>query len=115
VAQTQDGGQHWQDLPDLALDNPDASVAGLALNRKLLVLAHNSLPDSRSVLDLSLSQDGIEWPVTQTLERQEMPSEFSYPAVAWADNSLWVSYTDQRRAIAWQRFNFQVSAPKKSP
>jgi predicted neuraminidase len=115
VAQTQDGGLHWQDLPDLALDNPDASVAGLALNRKLLVLAHNSLPDSRSVLDLSLSQDGIEWPVTQTLERQEMPSEFSYPAVAWADNSLWVSYTDQRRAIAWQRFNFQVSAPKKSP
>jgi predicted neuraminidase len=85
------------------------------LNRKLLVLAHNSLPDSRSVLDLSLSQDGIEWPVTQTLERQEVPSEFSYPAVAWADNSLWVSYTDQRRAIAWQRFNFQASASKKSP
>jgi len=31
VAHTVDGGQHWNDLPDLALDNPDAAVAGLGL------------------------------------------------------------------------------------
>jgi len=104
LAQTLDGGQHWQDLPYLPLANPDASVSGLALAPGLMVLAHNPLPDSRSVLDLSVSQDGFQWTLLQTLERGDASSEYSYPAMTWADNSLWVSYTDQRRAIAWQRF-----------
>jgi len=104
AAQTLDGGQHWQDLPDLPLPNPDASIAGLALQPGLMFLAHNPLPDSRSVLDLSVSQDGLQWTQLLTLERGDEKSEYSYPSMAWADNSLWVSYTDQRRAIAWQRF-----------
>jgi predicted neuraminidase len=115
MAQTQDAGLNWQDLPDLELDNPDASVASLALHQGLLLLAHNSLPDSRSVLDLSISQNGLDWSGGQNLERQGKSSEFSYPALAWADDSLWVSYTDQRRAIAWQRFSFKPAAPKKTP
>lgn len=104
AAQTLDGGQHWQDLPDLPMPNPDASITGLALHPGLMFLAHNPLPDSRSVLDLSVSQDGLQWNQLLTLERGDEKSEYSYPAMIWADNSLWVSYTDQRRAIAWQRF-----------
>jgi len=104
AAQTLDGGQHWQDLPDLPLPNPDASIAGLALQPGLMFLAHNPLFDSRSVLDLSVSHDGLQWTQLLTLEHGEGSSEYSYPSMAWADNSLWVSYTDQRRAIAWQRF-----------
>jgi len=104
LAQTLDGGQHWQDLPYLPLANPDASVSGLALAPGLMVLAHNPLADSRSVLDLSVSQDGLQWTYLRTLERGDASSEYSYPSMTWADNSLWVSYTDQRRAIAWQRF-----------
>jgi len=86
------------------LPNPDASIAGLALQPGLMFLAHNPLPDSRSVLDLSVSHDGLQWTQLLTLEHGEGSSEYSYPSMAWADNSLWVSYTDQRRAIAWQRF-----------
>lgn len=104
AAQTLDGGQHWQDLPDLPMPNPDASIAGLALQPGLMFLAHNPLPDSRAVLDLSVSQDGLQWTQRLTLERGDEESEYSYPSMTWADNSLWVSYTDQRRAIAWQRF-----------
>jgi predicted neuraminidase len=115
VSRTGDAGASWTDLPDLALDNPDASVAALALQPDQMVLAHNSLPDSRSVLDLSVSRDGLNWPVTQTLERRDAPSEFSYPALVWADGSLWVSYTDQRRAIAWQRFVVKADKPMKKP
>jgi predicted neuraminidase len=114
VAQTLDGGQHWQDLADLPLSNPDASVAGLALQNNLMLLAHNPLPDSRSVLDMSVSQDGMHWRLIQTLERGETAAEFSYPALAWADNSLWVSYTDQREAIAWQRFSWNPAATPKA-
>jgi predicted neuraminidase len=104
LAQTLDGGQHWQDMPDLPLANPDASVSALALTPGLMFLAHNPLPDSRSVLDLSMSQDGFQWTQLQTLERGDASSEYSYPSMTWADNSLWVSYTDQRHDIAWQRF-----------
>jgi predicted neuraminidase len=104
AAQTLDGGQHWQDVPDLPMPNPDASIAGLALRPGLMFLAHNPLPDSRSVLDLSVSQDGLQWARLQTLERGAGSDEYSYPSMAWADDSLWVSYTDLRRDIAWQRF-----------
>lgn len=117
VAQTEDAGLHWHDLPNLALDNPDSSVAALALAPQHLaaarfVLAHNARPHSRSVLDLSESANGHDWTLAHTLARGAAPDdEYSYPALAWADNSLWVSYTDQRTHIAWQRFRLQAAEP----
>ncbi|MES2878224.1 MAG: sialidase family protein [Pseudomonadota bacterium] len=109
VAQTLDGGQTWTDEADLALDNPDSSVAGLALAPDRLFLAHNSSPRSRMTLDLSRSEGGDKWDFSQRLAHGE-GREYSYPAVAWADDSLWVSYTDQRQRIAWQRFSFSAPA-----
>jgi predicted neuraminidase len=109
VAQTNDGGQHWLDLPNLTLDNPDSSIAGLALAPGQLLLAHNSSPHSRETLDLSVSAEGHAWALAQRLAHSA-GAEYSYPALAWADNSVWVSYTDQRRRIAWQRFSFSDSA-----
>lgn len=105
AAETRDGGEHWQDLPDLDLANPDASIAGLSLQPGLMLLAHNPRPDTRAVLDLSVSRDGLQWQRLLTLAQGEGPAEYSYPALAWADGSLWVSYTDQRRSIAWQRLD----------
>jgi len=104
AVQTQDGGAHWQDLPDLALTNPDASVAALTSAPGQFWLAHNSAPASRQVLDLSASGDGVHWSLAQRLAQGQGGQEYSYPALAWADDSLWVSYTDQRTRIAWQRF-----------
>ena len=103
VAQTQDGGLHWSDLADLALVNPDAAVAGVALAPGQLVLAHNSSPHSRALLDLSASADGLQWQPLAALAHGGAGDEYSYPAMAWADGSLWLSYTDHRRSIAWQR------------
>lgn len=110
VAQTLNGGQSWTDLPDLALHNPDASVAGLALAPGRMLLAHNSSPRARTAMDLSVSADGRDWVLAQALAHGSGSAEYSYPALAWADDSLWVSYTDQRRAIAWQRFSFSAAA-----
>ena len=104
VAQTLDGGVHWTDLPDLALDNPDAAVAAIAAGAGNLLLVHNPSIDSRSALDLSHSTDGEHWTHVKALEQGVPPAEFSYPAMAWADGSLWVSYTAGRKRIAWQRF-----------
>lgn len=104
VASTHDAGQTWQDEPDLALTNPDASVAGLALAPGHFLLAHNSSPTSRNVLDLSQSQAGKTWTLSHRLAQGTGLDEYSYPSMVWADDSLWVSYTDRRTQIAWQRF-----------
>ena len=111
VAQSVDGGQHWSDLPDLILHNPDSSVAALALAPGRMFLVHNALPKGRTVLDLSASADGEQWSLLQTLARGTGQDEYSYPALAWSDDSLWVSYTEQRKAIAWRRFS--LSAPAR--
>ncbi len=103
VAQTLDAGLHWQDLPDLDLLNPDASVAGLGLSPHQMLLTHNSSAHSRNVLDLSQSLDGVHWTHLQTLAQGSGTDEFSYPATLWADDSLWISYTDLRQRISWQR------------
>jgi hypothetical protein len=112
VAKTLDGGQHWSDLPDLVLDNPDAAVAGLGLAPGQMLLAHNSSIASRGTLDLSTSHDGRNWSLVKTLEKGGFDDEFSYPALAWVNNSLWVSYTVDRHRIAWQRLAAPVSGAK---
>ena len=114
VAQTSDGGKHWSDLPDLALDNPDAAVAATAAGSGSLLLVHNPSMNSRSALDLSRSTDGLHWERVKALEQGTPPAEFSYPAMAWADGSLWVSYTAGRKRIAWQRFE-SVASTEPAP
>lgn len=114
AARTPDGGAHWIDLPDPGPANPDASMVGLALRPDLLLLAHNPVAESRARLVLSSSGNGQLWTVQTTLADGAPGSEHSYPSLAWADGSLWVSYTDDRRAIAWQRFSPQT-AQKGTP
>lgn len=106
AAQTEDGGLHWQDLPDPGLANPDASAVGISLQPGVMMLAHNPRAESREQLALSQSSDGLHWTQLELLAQGGERSEYSYPSMAWADGSLWVSYTEQRQAIAWQRFIF---------
>jgi predicted neuraminidase len=108
AAQTQDGGRTWADLSDLDLVNPDSSVGGVALAPGQLVLAHNSSPGSRAFLNLSGSADGLAWRPIQVMEHGAEEDEYSYPAMAWVDDSLWVSYTVDRQRIAWQRFKVRT-------
>ena len=120
VAQTGDGGQTWRDMRDLNLINPDAAVAAAAIGPWHFMLAHNSSPKTRQVLQLSESGNGIDWVPVHTLASggsvtsseghghdkglQTRAAEFSYPALLWADGSLWVTYTENRTRIAWQQF-----------
>lgn len=107
AARTQDGGRSWSDLPDLALVNPDSAVGGMALAPGKMLLAHNSSPASRAWLDLSASADGVAWAPMHALEHSASDAdEFSYPAMAWVDGSVWLSYTVDRQRLAWQRFAF---------
>jgi predicted neuraminidase len=117
VAQTGDGGQSWRDLRDLTLSNPDASIFAMPLGPWHFALAHNSSKQTRQVLDLSESGNGIDWVRSLNLATgttvgegaQAKLAEYSYPAMAVADGSLWVTYTDGRERIAWQRFEWKVT------
>jgi predicted neuraminidase len=101
---TADAGAHWGDAASLPLVNPDAAIAALTLAPAQHLLAHNASPHSRALLDLSASADGLAWHRIVALEQGTDADEYSYPALAWADATLWVSYTDHRKRIAWQRF-----------
>ena len=107
VVGTRDAGQTWHDLPDLALPNPDAAVAALGLSPQLMVMAYNPLPTGRQRLDLGASANGTDWTTVVPLASGDERSEFSYPSLAWGDDSLWVSYTDQRQRIAWKQLKLK--------
>lgn len=111
VAHTHDAGQTWHDTANLAVANPGSSLAALRMPDGRLVMALNSLPDSRRHIDLALSSDGLAWETAVAMERSgKVDDEFSYPALAWDGQALWVSYTDQRRSIKWRRFALQAHA-----
>ncbi|MEN9538104.1 MAG: hypothetical protein RLZZ126_339 [Pseudomonadota bacterium] len=111
AAQTTDGGATWRDMRDLNVPNPDSAIFALPLGPWQAVLAHNSSPKSRQVLALSESGNGLDWSKLATLadgtqvtvDGETRAAEFSYPAMAWAEGSLWVAYTENRQRIAWVR------------
>ncbi len=105
VAETLDGGATWREGADLPLDNPDAGIATLSVGAQHL-LAFNPSTSDRQTLRLASSSDGVSWSTVEDLERAGPGYEYSYPAMAWADQSLWVSYTDRRKRIAWRRFDW---------
>lgn len=111
--QSLDAGRSWTDQPDLDLPNPDAAVAALALGPGQLLLAHNPVRSGRGRLDLSRSADGRHWSLVQTLEAGAPDAEFSYPALAWADGQLWLSYTVEREYLAWQRLAPPAAQPQE--
>ena len=113
IAQTTNAGLDWQDVPQTQLINPDTSVATLGLAPDRLLMAHNSSPRSRQVLDLSESRNGVDWTLALNLARGDqngaISAEFSYPSMAYADGSVWVAYTENRTRIAWARYGFEPS------
>ena len=113
VSQTLDAGAHWQDAPNLDLPNPDSSVVTLRLPDGTMLLAHNNTSEGRHILELSASIDGRQWQHMMTVAQGGAGTEYSYPSLEWADQQLWLSYTDQRRQIAWQRFAVVPHSPDK--
>ena len=109
ASETLDGGSSWRDTKELALPNPDAGIATLSVG-DMHLLAYNPSSDNRNTLTLANSNTGVDWTSVIELERGQEGHEYSYPALAWADNSLWVSYTDRRKSIAWRRFDWLPGA-----
>jgi predicted neuraminidase len=111
-SETFDAGRHWQDVGNLSLSNPGASIAALRLSSGGLMLAHNPAGRGREVLLLSTSANTpLSW-TTRTLIDGVKADEYSYPTLIEVpqDRTLkatqpdvWLSYTHMRKAIAFKQ------------
>lgn len=118
-SETLDAGAHWQDVGNLSLSNPGASIAALRLSSGGLMLAHNPAGRGREVLLLSTSANQpLSW-TTRTLIDGVKADEYSYPTlVEVAQGStlhglppdVWLSYTHMRKAIAFKQLRSNCSA-----
>jgi predicted neuraminidase len=102
-----DEGRTWSELESTGLPNPSSGTDAVTLvdGRQLLVYNHRQRPaedaptaDSRGVLNVAVSDDGIHWQAALVLE--DSGGEFSYPAVIQTkDGLVHVTYTWERRRV----------------
>ncbi len=110
-ARSRDGGASWEDLPPLALNNQDTSMAALRLANGEFLMLHNHIGaggSARSLLRLSLSKDGHTWRTVADVASGVHGDEFSYPTMQQVGKELHVTYTYQRQAIAHHRFSVKI-------
>ena len=113
VLESFNAGGQWRTQPHLDLSNDDSAVASIRLPDGRFVMARNPAELGRSQLLMHTSQNASTWSNPQVLAEGDRSSEFSYPALSWADDRLWVSYTYQRQAIAWQRWRLKLPVPSQ--
>ncbi|MBL6723503.1 MAG: exo-alpha-sialidase [Rubripirellula sp.] len=102
---SEDDGQTWSKMSATNLPNPNSGIDAVSLQdgRQLLIYNHLGSGSSgwgrRGLLNLAISEDGLEWKKVATLE-QEANAEFSYPAIIQAeDGKVHISYTWKRQRI----------------
>ena len=100
-----DGGKTWSKMSATSLPNPNAGTDAVTLSdgRHLLVYNHTLRGEGkwrgRSMLNVAVSKDGVNWGAAMILE-QEPKVEFSYPAVIQtADGRVHITYTWKRQRI----------------
>ncbi len=103
------GGYSWSICRPTGIPNPDSAIDLLRAplsedvptgsGNPSLILAGNLSSSSRRALHLAVSEDdGVTWTRRSTVAEGE--GEYSYPsAIATADGSVWVSYTEDRYRI----------------
>ena len=100
-----DNGNTWSDLELSNMTNNNSGIDAVTLKdgRHLLVYNHTGLPKGkwggpRSPLNVSVSEDGINWQAALILEDE--PGEYSYPAVIQADDGkVHITYTWNRMRV----------------
>jgi len=105
TAWSDDEGKTWSELTSTGLPNPSAGTDAVTLadGRQLLVYNHThgrgpNIGQSRSVLNVAVSDDGVHWQAALVLDRAK--GEYSSPAVIQTpDGLVHITYTWNRRRI----------------
>ena len=98
-----DGGYHWSPAVPTDIPNNNSGIDITKLSDGRLILVHNPVEKNwgaRSPLSISVSEDN-----GKTFERlydlEKGPGEFSYPAIVSQQNEIYVTYTYDRKNIAF--------------
>jgi len=102
---SKDYGRTWSPVYKTSLPNPNSGIDVARLSNGTLVLAYNPTGKdwgSRGKLALAISTDnGKTWPKKIDLEDGEEKNEFSYPAIISVNDTIAVTYTWNRKKIAY--------------
>jgi predicted neuraminidase len=105
---SEDGGNTWGEMTALELPNPNSGTDAVTLQdgRQLLVYNHTTKegkePNGRNMLNLALSDDGINWVPVMTLENEPVEDGYAYPAIIQsADGMVHITYTFNRRSVKY--------------
>jgi predicted neuraminidase len=97
---SEDNGLHWTELVPSGLPNPNSGIDAVTLKDGRHLLVYNHLTSGRNMLNVAVSEDGINWKAAVLLENDLKEKEFSYPAVIQSnDNLVHVTYTWNRKLI----------------
>ena len=110
-AYSRDSGVSWEDLPPLNMPNHSTSLAAIRLTSGDILMLHNHVAEggsARSILRLSISKNGHTWRTVDDIVSGEAGDEFSYPAMHQVGDELHVTYTHQRKAIAYHAYRIRL-------
>ena len=100
-----DYGETWCQAYRTELWNNNSGLDVVKTPNGDLYLLSNPVEENwgeRSPLTLQKSTDnGATWETVLVLEEEKIDSEFSYPAIEYLDNSLYVTYTYERLNVAF--------------
>jgi predicted neuraminidase len=95
-----DYGRTWSELSGIGLPNPNSGIDAVTMKNGKHILVYNHLTKGRNMLNVAVSDDGIEWRAALLLENDVKGTEFSYPAVIQTDDNLiHITYTWNRKLI----------------
>lgn len=103
-----DGGKTWSKMTATSLPNPNSGTDAVTLKdgRQLLIYNHTTKkgeePKGRHMLNLAISEDGIDWTPVMTLENVPAESGYSYPAIIQSsDGMVHITYTYLRETVKY--------------
>jgi predicted neuraminidase len=101
-----DLGKTWSEMTSTSLPNPSSGTDAVTLkdNRQLLVYNHTTRegeePKGRNMLNLAISDDGVDWVPVMTLENEPARAGYSYPAIIQtSDGLVHITYTYMRQSV----------------
>ncbi len=97
---SEDYGAHWTGLKPTELPNPNSGIDAVTLKDGRHIIVYNHLTAGRYMLNVAVSDDGIDWEAAALLENGEKEAEYSYPAVIQSsDGMVHITYTWNRKLI----------------
>jgi predicted neuraminidase len=95
-----DSGRTWSELSPTSLPNPNSGIDAVTLKDGRHIVVYNHLKSGRNMLNVAISDDGINWKPATLLENDKKGTEFSYPAVIQTtDGMIHITYTWNRKQI----------------